>query len=259
MGEITWDGVGNSLIATLIATAIIFSVGRLAPYVWSLVSDRARPFIWNSGFSFVRRFYVNSFISAIKRQAEIRSRIRFSILGLLAVTTCVVLSIIMVTILINVAVYLETVRDVAVLIETAFGDPETAEPAIEKMVENWTELLSFFEFLDSPYAFYIFLGVLSSFVFIGAFSHITQQFRASLEVELKRLNEYMKLLASKQELTDLAILECNAVDGPTAGEYIAKINDIAQRHGIREFDRNFPIVNFLRRLEVRAIGAEPAG
>ena len=249
MDGLTW----GSIVSSLVAAAIFALVGWLAPKLWLHFSTRVRPWIWGLGFGFVRRFYADSFVDGVKRKSEIRSRIRSSKAGIFIVVSLVLLFVMLFVLIINAAVYYETILDVAMLLDSLSISDEEFVSEVDRIFENAKELEPFIDLIDSQYTFYGILGAFCIMLIFGAISHIRQEFNASLEVELKRLNEYMKILASKQELKDLAILECNVNDSPTAGAYIAKVNEIARRHGLESFDNLFPIVSFLRRLDETSV------
>jgi len=168
---------------------------------------------------------------------------------MLVLAICILLAAVFFIFYVNAAVYYEVVLDVATLLEASFvGEDEFTKEA-DSVFERAEELHPYFELIDSSTFFYVALGIFSAIIVGNAFFTIKQEFNASLEVELKRLNEYMKILASKQELKELALLECGIIDASTAGAYISKVNEISGRHGLDDFDNLFPIVRFLRRLE----------
>ena len=248
MPAVNWDNVRDSLVATGIWVIGIYLLGKVAPYIWMRLSQKLRPVLWYVGSGFARKFYVVSFVSALKRETEARSRVRTSKVGVILSVLLIVLFALMFLCLLNASVYVELIRDIAILLEYTVGNQDSAEKDVDKLTANLTELTDLITSFDSNSTFYTVIGIFGFMSLLEAIAHTTQQFRASLEIELQRINEYIKILASKSELSEVAALECAVADSETAGAYISRINEIAARHGLNDFDNMFPIVKFLRRL-----------
>ncbi len=248
MQEIDWGNVRDSLVATGIWVVAFAILGRSLPYFWALFSQRLRPWIWKLNSRIARSLYVKSFVSALKREAEAKSRVRTSKTNRALALLISSLLLLLFLCIFNASMYIELIYDIAILLEYSVGNQESAEDELKQLLSKVIELeevVMWFHSHGTRIAFVCLVGFMALF---EAIQHTAQQFRASLEIELQRINEYIRVLASKSELSDLARLECAVCDSVSAGAYIKRINEIAARHGLEGFDKMFPIVKFLRRL-----------
>lgn len=230
------------IISLLVITALRVLIGWLLRKWFLSLHQR----LIVSGINFIKRIYVRSFLGAIKRNREIH------ILSCdLNLRPCIAWGL-----FIFVAMYLyiyeshsNTFADAHRLIQQVQCSPGTNNNHIgvmEKSLREMNSALHSMSIMGSPWVIYSAVSVLAIFITADSILQFYRLFNATLEVQLKRLSENIRILSSKSELAELAILECKADDEKSCMEYLKKINEVSLRHGIGDLSANFKTVNLLK-------------